>query len=199
MHPRLFILYMVVKRILRYLCGTIDLGIKIHQSSSRLVITFSDADWAGCPDDRRSAGGFAVFLGPNLISWSARKQSTVSWSSTEAEYKSLANATAKVIWVQSILKELRIPQPRAALLWCDNLRATYLSANPVFHARTKHVKIYFHFVRERVANKQLDIRFIPTGDQLADGFTKPISTSRLHDFCHDLNLRRLPLKASVSR
>jgi hypothetical protein len=113
-----------------------SLGLKLVMSESTLVSAFSDADWTGCTDDRRSTGGFAIFFGGNLISWSARKQATVSRSSTEAEYKSLADATAEVIWVQVLLTELGIRHPKAASLWCDNLGGTYLSANPVFHART---------------------------------------------------------------
>jgi len=83
----------------------------------------------------------------------------------------LANATAEMMWIQRLLTELGIPHSPVARLWCDNIGAKYLSANPVFHARTKHIEIDFHFVRERVAQKLLDIRFINTDDQLADGFT----------------------------
>ena len=130
-----------------------------------------------------------VFLVDNLISWTARKQPTVSRSSTEAEYKALANATAKMLWVQKLLTELGRLHPAKARLWCDNLGATYLSANPIFHARTKHIEIDFHFVRERVAQKLLEIRFIHTGDQVADGFTKALPVFKLSQFRVNLNLR----------
>jgi hypothetical protein len=122
------------------------LGLKLIKSKSTLVSAFSDADWAGNVDDRKSIGGFAVFFGSNLVSWSARKQRTVSHSSTEAEYRSLADAMAEVIWVQVLLHELGISQPQAACLWCDNIGATYLTTNPVFHARMKHVEVDYHFI-----------------------------------------------------
>ena len=134
---------------------TLNVGLTFTKSSSTLVSAFSDSDWAGCLDDRRSTGGFAIFFGPNLISWCAKKQAIVSRSSTEAEYNALENATAEVIWVKAMLKELGICHTQTPCLWCDNIGAIYLSTNPVFHARTKHIEIYYHFVRERVANKEL--------------------------------------------
>ena len=126
-----------------------------------------------------------------MISWCAKKQATFSRSSTEAEYKALANATAEIIWMQSMLRELGIKRIQPPCLWCDNLGATYLSANPVFHARTKHIEIDFHFVRERVANKQLEIQFIHSRDQVANGFTKGLPTKSFEEFKRNLNLTKL--------
>ena len=180
--------YSAVKRILRYISGTIDIGLKIVASKSQGISAFSDADWAGCSDDRKSTGGFAIFLGATLISWQAKKQATVSRSSTEAEYKALANATAEVIWVQSLLDELGVVQSRPPILWCDNIGATYLTTNPVFHARTKHIEVDYHFVCERVGQKLLDVRIIFTNDQVADGFTKAQTLRQLQEFRHNLNL-----------
>ena len=100
----------------------------------------------------------------------------------------LANATAEVMWVQKLLTELKIPHSKVARLWCDNIGATYHSQNPVFHAQTKHIEIDFHIVRERVAQKLLDIRFISSNDQIADGFTKPISNVKMKEFRVNLNL-----------
>jgi histone deacetylase 1/2 len=183
--------WIAVKRILRYVKGTSDVGLRIIKSSSLLVSGFSDADWAGDIDDRRSTGGFAIFCGPNLISWSARKQPTVSRSSTEAEYKSLANATAEMIWIEALLKELGVKVRWPLRLWCDNLGATYLCANPVFHARAKHIEIDFHFVREKVARRQLEIRFVSTKDQIANGFTKALGTRMFEKFRSNLNLVKI--------
>jgi histone deacetylase 1/2 len=125
---------------------------------------FFDTDWAGCPDDQRSTGGHAVLLGGNLVAWNSRKQPTISRSSTEAEYKSVANATAELMWIQALLRELGLVMSRPPSLWCDNIGATYLSVNPVFHACTKHIEIDYHFMREQVAKKALEIHHISSHD-----------------------------------
>jgi len=143
LHAPTTVHWAAVKRILRYLKSCVKLGLRINRSRSFLVSAYSDADWAGCPDDRRSTGGFVVFIGNNLVSWHAKKQATVSRSSTESEYKALANATAEVMWIQTLLKELKVASPPVARLWCDNMGAKYLASNPVFHARTKHIQVTF--------------------------------------------------------
>jgi Reverse transcriptase (RNA-dependent DNA polymerase) len=163
-----------VKRILRYLIGTITHGILISSSSSHSITAFSDSDWAGCPDDRRSTTGYLVYLGNNLISWSSKKQTTVARSNTEAEYRGLAAVTAEVVWLTSLFKELGLNAP-ISVFWCDNLGATFLASNPAFHARIKHIELDYHFVREKVSDGTIHIRFICSQDQVADALTKLLS------------------------
>lgn len=106
----------------------------------------------------------------------------MSRSSTEAEYKSMANATIEIMWLQMLLEELRVSCPSTTRLWCDNMGAKYLSSNPIFHGRMKHIEVDYHFVRDQVSKRLLDVRFISTDDQLADGFTKALPQQRFHQF-----------------
>lgn len=163
----------------------------IKSSSPSCLQAFFDADWAVCVDDRKSTGRYAIFLGDDLVSWSSRKQRMVAHSSIESEYKALADTFAEISWLTFLLFELGVSLSVPPILWCDNLRATYLSANPIFHARTKHVEIDFHFVRERVARKELQIHFISTKDQVADIFTKGLPAQSFRFFHDKLQIHQM--------
>lgn len=169
--------FMMVKRILRYLKGTISMGLRILKDSSLALYAFSDADWAGCATTRRSTTGYCTFLGSNCVSWSAKKQPTVSRSSAEAEYRALASTTAELTKVSFILRDIGIYQNRPQILFCDNISALHMTVNPVFHSRTKHIDIDYHFVREKVALGTLTTKFVPSSQQVADIFTKPLARS----------------------
>ncbi|KAK2400878.1 hypothetical protein QL285_050531 [Trifolium repens] len=182
----------MVRRILRYVKGTIDVGLKFTSNTTLDLFAFSDADWAGCPTTRRSTTGYCTFLGGNIISWCAKKQHTISRSNTEAEYRAMANTAAELTWLTFILKDLQIPLVSPPILYCDNISSLHMTINPVFHARIKHIELDYHFVRERVALGLLVTHYIPTNDQVADLFTKPASKSALVHFQLKLCLQPRP-------
>ena len=179
-----------VKRILRYLKGTVHHGLHLQKGSLHHPMplsAFCDADWASDPDDRKSTSGFGIFFGPNLISWSSKKQYLVARSSTEAEYRSLALTTSELLWVQSLLQELKIKH-ELPHVYCDNMSAVALTHNPVLHARTEHMELDIFFVREKVLNKSLLVTYVPSIDQVADIFTKPLSPTRFETLRNNLKV-----------
>nr|XP_020163996.1 uncharacterized mitochondrial protein AtMg00810-like [Aegilops tauschii subsp. strangulata] len=131
MHAPRDVHWAAVKRILRYICGTMDLGVTLYASTDSALTAYSDADWAGCPDTRRSTSGYCVFHGPSLISWSSKRQPTASRCSAEAEYRAVANVVAECSWLRQLFQELSCHVDRATVVYCDNVSAVYLSANPI--------------------------------------------------------------------
>lgn len=189
MHAPRDVHWNLVKRILRYLRGTITHGITISATPSTTLKVYSDADWAGCPDTRRSTSGYCVFLGESLVSWSSKRQTTVSRSSAEAEYRAVAHAAAECCWLRNLLRELHVVVDKATVIYCDNVSAVYLSENPVHHRRTKHVELDIHFVREKVALGQFKVLHIPTRYQFADIMTKGLPTPLFNEFRDSLCIR----------
>ncbi|GJW95117.1 ribonuclease H-like domain-containing protein, partial [Tanacetum coccineum] len=162
--------------------GTLDYGLQLFSSSTTDLVAYSDADWAGCPTTRLSTSGYCVFLGNNLLSWSSKRQPTLSHSSAEVEYRGVANAVAETCWLRNLLRELYTPLSSDTLVYCDNVSAVYLSCNPVQHQRTKHIEIDIHFIRDLVAAGHVRVLHVPSRYQFADIFTKGFPSALFEEF-----------------
>ncbi|KAM1479039.1 hypothetical protein ACFX2I_026387 [Malus domestica] len=191
--------WLAVKRILRYVKATYDHGL-VYKPGGMQLSAFSDADYAGDPDTRHSTGGFCIYLGSNLVSWSSKKQKTVSRSSTEAEYRQLAYTAAEISWLRSLFRDLQL-NLACPTIWCDNISSISLASNPVFHSRTKHLEVDYHYVREKVVRGELLVNFICSQDQVADLCTKGLSSARFKMLVSKLPVvsRSVSLRGDVRR
>ncbi|WZZ19965.1 hypothetical protein YC2023_121352 [Brassica napus] len=179
-----------VKRILRYLAGTMTTGIFLHKHNTPSLHAYTDADWAGNKDDYTSTGAYIVYYGKHPIAWSSKKQTTVARSSTEAEYRSIASTASEVSWVISLITELGLKQLTTPAIYCDNIGATYLAANPVFHSRMKHLALDYHFVRNLVQAGRIRVSHVTSADQLADALTKPLPRGKHQSLCNKIGLAK---------
>ena len=180
MHAPTVVHLCMVKRILRYLKKTIGRGIVMRRNGHTDIIGFSDSDWAGNTIDRRSTTGYCMFVGGNLVSWKSKKQPVVARSSAEAEYRAMAAASCEMVWLKNLLTDLGFSPTSPMKLFCDNQAAMHIAANPVFHERTKHIEVDCHFIRQQVQSKVIQTHYIRSSDQLADAFTKVLSSTVFH-------------------
>ena len=160
--------------VLRYIHGTVGQGILLNGHNELKLQAFSDADWASCPYSRKSITGYLVLLGGSPISWKSKKQSTVSRSSSESEYRAMASAASEIIWVLRLLSELGVHHLQPVTLHCDSQSAIHIAKNPVFHERTKHIEVDCHFTRDKVLEGLIQLTCLPTKSQVADLFTKAL-------------------------
>lgn len=162
-------------RVVSYLVHTRDYGLTLGGSKPKPLEMYVDSDWGGCDGTRRSTTGYIGYLYGSPISWSSKRQTTVAASSMEAEYVAGAEATKDVIWLRSLLRELGLNMDDATVLHVDNQSAIRLAHNPNSHAKSKHIDIKHHLIREQVEFRHIEIEYIETAKQRADGLTKPLS------------------------
>ncbi|KAF5822598.1 putative RNA-directed DNA polymerase [Helianthus annuus] len=178
----------IALRLLRYLKLSPGKGLMFKKSGSFDLSCYADSDWAKCLDTRKSVTGFCIFLGQNLVSWKSKKQSTVSRSTGEAEYRAMCSATCELVWIVNVLNELNVKCSLPIQVFCDSSAAMSIAANPVFHERTKHFEIDLYFLREKVSNGFIVTTKVESEDQLADIFTKGLSITQHNGFCDRLGL-----------
>ena len=156
--------------------GTSDLCLSYDsESGKRIILGYADADWGGCQDTRRSTTGYLFKTFGGLTSWRARRQPTVSLSTAEAEYMSSADAAKQASWLRLLLEDLGFPQSDPITLYNDNMGAILLSQNPVHHDRSKHISLRYHYLREQVGDKSIELVHVPSQQNQADMFTKSLS------------------------
>jgi hypothetical protein len=166
-----------VKRIIRYVNDTLSYGIWYSRETNLVVAGYSDADWAGNADDRKSTSGGCFYVGNNLVAWMSKKQASISLSTAEAEYIAAGSCCTQLLWMKTLLGDYGFSQD-TMIINCDNTSAINISKNPVQHSRTKHIDIRHHFLRDLVESEVVSLSFIPTENQLADILTKPLDGSR---------------------
>jgi len=170
-----------VKRILRYLKGNITLGILYEKEKMNYRLEgWTDSDYAGDLDDRKSTSGYVFKLGTGALSWSSKKQPIVTLYTTEAEFVAASSCACQAIWLRRVLHHLGQTHEECTKLFCDNSSSIKLSKNPIMHGRCKHIDVRFHFLRDLTKDGVVELVHHKTEDQIADIFTKPL---KLDSFC----------------
>jgi hypothetical protein len=177
------------KRLLRYLKGTAEFGLTLGgKDNGADLIGWTDSDWAQDPESRRSISGYVFDVAGGSVSWASKRQPTVALSTTEAEYMAAANATKEAIWLRVLLEDMGFPQIQATTLHADNMSCIALSRGTVTHSRAKHIDIRHHFIRERIANSEINLQHVSTRDMLADILTKQLPREAFEKFRNALGV-----------
>lgn len=182
--------WQAIKRIFRYLSGTINYKLRYSYNDTDGLCAFSDADWASEVDQRRSCTGFVIKMSNGAISWSSKRQPIVALSSTEAEYIALSSTIREVIWLKQFQKEIDENHSTTTIVYCDNQSTIKLAENDGYRPRTKHIDIRFHHLREHVENKIIKIDYLPTQNMLADLLTKPTTKEKLIFCINEMGLKQ---------
>ncbi|KAJ9553587.1 hypothetical protein OSB04_017632, partial [Centaurea solstitialis] len=185
-----------VKRILRYLKGTPEMGLWYPKDSSFELISFTDSDYGGCKLDRKSTYGSCQFLGDKLVSWTSKKQNCVSTSTAEAEYVAAASCCSQVLWMKTQLLDYGYKLKRVPI-YCDSESAIAITSNPVQHSKTKHIDIRYHFIKDNVEKGNIEMFFVQIDYQLADLFTKPLDEKRFNFLVSKLGMLSIPTDSCV--
>ena len=182
---------LLVKRIFRYLRGTSELSLFYPRGQDFKLSGYCDADYSGSLDDGKSTSGSCQFLGSSLVSWSSKKQNCVALSTSESEYIAAAMCCAQILWMKTTLLDFSELDSCTSIL-CDNTSAINLSENPVLHSRSKHIDVRYHFLRDHVSKGNIKLEYVITENQLADIFTKPLSSERFQNLRLRLGMIILP-------
>ena len=166
--------FLAAQHVLKYLKGTLHHGLFYSAQNTLQLTAYCDADWGNCHYSGRSLTGYCIFLGSSLISWKTKKQKVVSKSSTEAKYTTMSHTTSELVWLTRVLNDLHIHPSLPLPLYCDNITAEHIAANPVFHDKTKHLKIDCHYVRENVQSGFIATHHVSSHMQIADIMTKAL-------------------------
>jgi hypothetical protein len=188
-----------VRCILRYIKHILQYGIFYEAKSQLQVHRYMDVDWAGNVSNRRSISGFMFLLGSGVISWSSKKQPTIALSNTKAKYRGAVIATCETVWLQKLLSDLGHLVDAPIVIYCDNINNILFANNLIYHVRKKHIEVHYHFIREKVLTKEIDLIHVSTKNQVDDIFTKALGIDKLKKFRKMLGVLEidLSLKGSV--